>query len=200
MRRLIPIRPSPTTLVSVLALLLAANGVALAAIPGTENRIDACRAVQGGTVRIIDSEAGETCRQAVEAPVSWGVAGPEGAQGPAGSQGPAGPAGPQGQAGPQGAQGPAGPAGPQGPAGDVRGYQVLMLPPANVKEFERRTVLCPAGKKVLGGGGEARGDNAALVGSFPTENNDGWTAIARNPGQATVGVSVFVICANVSMS
>ncbi|MEU1457316.1 hypothetical protein [Streptomyces avermitilis] len=50
----------------------------------------------------------------------------------------------------------------------VDGYQIVQLPNANVPNFQRRTLYCPAGKKVIGGGAEAQGNGAVLVGSFPT--------------------------------
>ncbi|MBL1096009.1 hypothetical protein [Streptomyces coffeae] len=79
----------------------------------------------------------------------------------------------------------------------VPGYQRVTLPNANVPNFQRRTVHCPPGKKVLGGGAEARGDTAILVGSFPTDDGTGWIGLGRQTATDNVGISVFVICANV---
>lgn len=76
------------------------------------------------------------------------------------------------------------------------GYQLVTLPNANVPNFQRRTVLCPAGKRVVGGGGEARGNDAILVGSFPTADGTGWIALGRQNSYGTVGISVFAICAD----
>ncbi|WP_062432460.1 hypothetical protein [Herbidospora daliensis] len=78
----------------------------------------------------------------------------------------------------------------------VDGYQIVTLPNANVPNFQRRTALCPAGKRVIGGGAEAQGNEAILVGSFPTPAGNGWIGLGRQPGNATVGISVFAICAN----
>ncbi|WP_061297767.1 hypothetical protein [Herbidospora cretacea] len=78
----------------------------------------------------------------------------------------------------------------------VDGYQVVTLPNANVPNFQRRTVFCPAGKRVIGGGAEAQGPNAVLVGSFPTDGGNGWIGLGRQIGTSTVGISVFAICAN----
>ena len=80
------------------------------------------------------------------------------------------------------------------PAG-VDGYQIVKLPNANVPAFTRRTVFCPAGKRAIGGGGEAQGNGAILVGSFPTDSGNGWIALGRQDGYSTVGISVFAICA-----
>lgn len=74
------------------------------------------------------------------------------------------------------------------------GYQVVTLPNANVPNFTRRTVYCPGGKHVIGGGGEAQGNDATLVGSFPTGDARGWIALGRQDRYPTVGISVYAIC------
>ncbi|AGP56224.1 hypothetical protein [Streptomyces rapamycinicus] len=79
----------------------------------------------------------------------------------------------------------------------VPGYEVVTLPNENVPNFQRRTVYCPKGKKVIGGGAEARGDTAILVGSFPTADARGWIGLGRQTATDNVGISVFAICANV---
>ncbi|MCW2945358.1 MAG: hypothetical protein JWR24_2075 [Actinoallomurus sp.] len=78
------------------------------------------------------------------------------------------------------------------------GYQIVTLPNANVGNFTRRTVYCPSGKRVVGGGGEAQGNDAILVGSFPTPDGRGWIALGRQNNYSTVGISVYAICANVT--
>ncbi|CDR08077.1 hypothetical protein [Streptomyces iranensis] len=84
-----------------------------------------------------------------------------------------------------------------GPDEGVPGYEVVTLPNKNVPNFQRRTVYCPPGKKVIGGGAEARGDSAILVGSFPTDDARGWIGLGRQTTTDNVGISVFAICANV---
>ncbi|OEU87072.1 hypothetical protein DB35_26390 [Streptomyces abyssalis] len=79
--------------------------------------------------------------------------------------------------------------------GKIYGYEVVSLPNENVGNFERRTVWCPKGKKVLGGGAEARGEGAELVGSFPTDNHRGWIGLGNQDEFDSVGISVFAICA-----
>lgn len=83
------------------------------------------------------------------------------------------------------------------PSEGVLGYERVTLPNENVPNFERRTVYCPYGKKVLGGGAEARGDTAILLGSFPTDDGTGWIGLGRQTDTDNVGISVFVICADV---
>ncbi|WP_248966155.1 hypothetical protein [Sphaerisporangium perillae] len=81
---------------------------------------------------------------------------------------------------------------------DFGGYQVFKLPNANVPNFTRRTVRCPSGKRAIGGGAEAQGNDAILVGSFPTDDATGWIGLGRQNANSTVGISVYVVCANVS--
>jgi hypothetical protein len=82
--------------------------------------------------------------------------------------------------------------------GKVPGYEVVRLANANVPNFQRRVANCPRGKKVIGGGAEARGNEAVLVGSFPTDDNRGWIGLGRQTNAPTVGISVFAICAYTS--
>ena len=84
---------------------------------------------------------------------------------PVGGQGPAGPAGPQG------------PGGPQGPAGQngVAGVEIVHATTAADSDGEKTaTAACPAGKKVVGGGGYAAGflnypDQLAIVANYPAQ-------------------------------
>ncbi|MEU9889926.1 hypothetical protein [Sphaerisporangium sp. NPDC051011] len=83
-------------------------------------------------------------------------------------------------------------------AADFTGYQIVKLPNANVPNFQRRVVRCPSGKHAVGGGAEAQGNDAILVGSFPTDDGAGWIGLGRQNKYNDVGISVYVICANVS--
>lgn len=83
------------------------------------------------------------------------------------------------------------------PGEGVPGYELVTLPNENVPNFQRRTVYCPHGKKALGGGAEARGDTAILLGSFPTDDGTGWIGLGRQTATDNVGISVFAICADV---
>jgi hypothetical protein len=83
-------------------------------------------------------------------------------------------------------------------AADITGYQIVKLPNANVPNFSRRTVRCPSGKRAIGGGAEAQGNDAILVGSFPTDDGAGWIGLGRQINYGNVGISVYVICANAS--
>lgn len=78
----------------------------------------------------------------------------------------------------------------------VNGYEIVKLSNANVGNFERRYVFCPAGKRVIGGGAEALGVASVLNGSFPTEDGRGWVGIGHQPGYSSVGITVYAVCAD----
>lgn len=109
-----------------LALVAATAGGAFAAIPSGDGRIDGCYGRSNGQLRVVDREAGESCRNS-ELPISWNARGPKGDPGPPGPTGPKGPpgaAGPPGPKGDPGAPGPAGSPGPPGRAGSgVTGFE-----------------------------------------------------------------------------
>ena len=83
MRRRIP-RPSPAMVVAVLALVVAAAGGAVAAIPDPDGTIHAC--LRNGSLRVIDAAAAEC--QAGETPLAFNQRGQPGPPGPAGPPGP----------------------------------------------------------------------------------------------------------------
>ena len=71
MRKLLRRRPSPSMVVALVALVVAAAGVTYAAIPDASGVIHACYVKNGG-LRVINTEANppETCRQN-EKPLDW---------------------------------------------------------------------------------------------------------------------------------
>lgn len=90
------LRRSITILFLILSIsLLVAGGlwvarVAYANIPDSGGVIHACYDAGNGTLRVIDTEAGETCRPQ-ETALSWNQEGPQGPEGPSGPEGPPGP-------------------------------------------------------------------------------------------------------------
>lgn len=54
-------RPSPSMVVALIALLLAAGGVSYAVIPNSDGSINGCYSKRDGSLRVIDTAAGETC-------------------------------------------------------------------------------------------------------------------------------------------
>jgi hypothetical protein len=137
---------------------------------------------------------------------------PRGPQGPRGAQGPRGQ---KGQKGDKGQKGEAGPRGPAGPAG-VSGYEVVAQTfegvfIENSGAFrglsEVKTVSCPSGKRVVGGGanlgtnpsqnGQQRSVSVSLSG--PNGTGTGWSVQLFNNevsgGGTSIDLRVFAICA-----
>jgi hypothetical protein len=103
MRRILRQRPSPALAVSMVALVVAVGGVAVASIPAPSGVIKACYGKRTGTLRVIDSN--KTCSKKRERTLSWnqrGPIGPEGAQGASGKDGAQGPPGPYSEVLPSG--------------------------------------------------------------------------------------------------
>lgn len=82
--------------VAAVALVVVGTGaVAVAAVPSADGTINACRSTLFGTLRVIDAEAGQQCRNG-ERPLNWSQQGPQGPAGPAGEKGDRGEPGPSG--------------------------------------------------------------------------------------------------------
>ena len=225
MRRFIHPRRSAGMLIAGCVVVAVAGGVAYAAIPGPDGVIHGCYQKQVGNLRVIDPTTGRKCRPS-ELPITWSQTGPPGPQGPAdpkgatGAQGPPGPQGATGPAGPigltgargaTGATGPQGPVGPQGPPG-VSNYQIVTnnltnTSLANLAEAIQ-SASCPAGKRLLGGGGLIRGavGRWTMGSSGPASNvadpdPTTWTVAWENVGNgATITATnreVYAICAAV---
>jgi hypothetical protein len=134
-------------------------------------------------------------------------------------QGPQGPQGPRGQKGQKGDKGAKGDTGAKGPAGadGVSGYEVVSQ---TFKEVfiensggmrglsEVKTVSCPAGKRVIGGGtnlgtnlaqnGQQRSVSVSLSG--PNGTGTGWSVQLFNNettgGGTSIDLQVYAICAS----
>ena len=160
-------------------------------------------------------------------PGPQGLPGAKGDQGPPGEQGDPGPTGEKGDPGPQGPPGEKGETGPQGPEGPpgaagVSGYEIVRLRVfAEPRAEGRGTVMCPPGKRPLGGGAQdtgadlnihdhvvdGNGAGPAIIGTVVIGGNvppfnpadlKGWSAHAFNGNFfETHQFVVFAICANV---
>jgi hypothetical protein len=136
---------------------LATGSVAVAAVPAADGLITSCRTLSSGSLRVIDAEAGATCKS-TEKKLTWNQTGP---QGPAGAQGPKGDPGQQGAPGPKGADGATGPQGepgPAGPAGTPGGLSDVYTSSGNASiDGSNYTVITalnlPAGKYLVNGWG-----------------------------------------------
>ena len=128
-------------------------------------------------------------------PASVGAIGPQGPKGESGSQGPVGPAGPRGYQGLPGREGARGASGISGWQFVTEGFSI---------KPDRATgaqVVCPSGKKALGGGVAGYGGPwylSRVVQSAPAGQATGWLATVRNDGIATVTYFVWAICAYVT--
>ena len=117
------------TLIPIAALLtvVAAAVAAPAAIPDANGSIHACRNTKTGVLRVIDTDKGQTCRKG-EVALTWNQSGPQG------------------------------PAGPSGVSGYHQVHQQTALAwTAGPDGWARSNaeVRCPAGEKVINGGGYA---------------------------------------------
>ncbi|MGW7177211.1 hypothetical protein [Streptomyces xanthophaeus] len=81
-----------------------------------------------------------------------------------------------------------------------QGYEVVQTPALQVPSDQPVTVSCPAGKAVLGGGGEIQGDGSSLTGSFPKATAPGqpthWVVAGHNRSNSSVGVVGYAMCAD----
>jgi hypothetical protein len=110
---------------------------------------------------------------------------------------------------PAGQQGPAGPPGPPGAQGNpgvngVSGLEIVYATSATNSDTEKMvTASCPAGKKVLGGGGYAFNltfpDEVALVASFPY-NSNGWRVVLQETDAYAPNwlARAYAICADIA--
>ena len=88
--------------------------------------------------------------------------------------------------------------GPQGPAGEpgVSGWEMVTSSSAYTSISPRSQVVsCPAGKKVVGGGGSAS-PLAFLYASQPSDGGDSWTVLAMESPAPSANwyLDAFAIC------
>jgi hypothetical protein len=143
--------------------------------------------VKDGTLVAADFKAGQLPGG------SQGPKGDRGLQGEKGATGAPGPQGALGAPGPPGAQGQKGDTGPAGISGRelVVGAETVLQP----GESGGAGVYCPAGKKVIGGGG---GSEATVAISNTGPGSDmQWGVYAKNLAPFAATLSAYAICANV---
>jgi hypothetical protein len=123
-----------------------------------------------------------------------GTPGPQGEQGPQGEPGPVGLAGPQGEQGPQGERGETGATGLSG----ISDYEIVTeTSPTSTNTVRAAFAPCPAGMKVIGGGGSVVG--AALGTSAPLLDGTTWAAFSEVVAPTSnATVTAYAICANVA--
>jgi hypothetical protein len=112
---------------------------------------------------------------------------------------PAGPRGEKGEKGDAGAQGPKGDKGDTGAAGapGISGLQTILGAGVSVDPGQHgsASATCPAGKKVLGGGGGSEG--TIPITDLGPINDGTWIVTARNDTASPVSIKAIAICANV---
>ena len=101
-----------------------------------------------------------------------------------------------------GPQGPAGKAGPTGPVGVSAEQLVTADSSTNSNTVKSRSVSCPSGKKVVGGGAAVNttSNSLAITRSSPSGDLTTWTAEAQETS-AFAGnwkVTVYAVCAKVA--
>ncbi len=156
------------------ATMLAAGGVAYATIPDSNSVIHSCYTTKGGSLRVIDPGAGESCNLK-ESPLDWNAQGPTG---------PTGPAGPQGPKGDQGSA---------GISGLEETSRTVSLPPGGWIV----NVDCPTGKLAISGGWELGTQPGIDVQtSSPYKDDSGWTFVFINTTSSTTTITAYAMCAN----
>lgn len=191
-------RHSPALAVLVTALVVTLGGAAYATIPDSAGVIHGCYKIGGegfdsqrGSLRVIDTDSGQSCRKH-ETALTWNQTGPQG------------PAGPQGNTG---AQGPEGPQGVQGAPG-LSGY-VVSTNSAVVGGLStiHGAAYCPAGTVPLGGGinvsdygtngnGYNAQNNIHTIESFPSGTQ--WFVGIVNNNSAPITAVWYATCAKTS--
>jgi hypothetical protein len=108
-----------------------------------------------------------------------------------GQRGRKGPAGPQGIAGPQGPAGPAGPAATVAAVTEIQGPTNTILP----GDAESSVAVCPAGSRVISGGGESiTGDANGVAASEPSPDHTSWLVVGGNTSGINGSVQAFAYC------
>ena len=197
-------RPTPATVVSLIALFVALGGTGYTAVALTpSNSVNSASVINGSLQKVDLSQKavaalkGNRGAAGPQGPVgTHGLAGPQGAQGPKGD---AGSIGPPGQQGPKGD---AGATGAQGPPGTVIWTQAYSEGPYTTVPagtWGSAWALCPAGWTVFGGGESVENVNAGQLvemGAWSGSLNgrQAWTVTMMNLGTTPGRFEVLAYC------
>ena len=77
-------RPSPATVIAIVALVVATTGVAIGSFAPKNGKITACYSKKSGALRLVDAK--KKCRK-VEQRIAWNQKGRRGPRGPVGDEG-----------------------------------------------------------------------------------------------------------------
>jgi len=168
--------PSPTFVVSVIALFVALGGTSLAA----------ANLINGKLIKANSIPKNRLTKRAIQS-----------LHGARGAQGPQGPKGATGLQGPQGAQG------IQGIPG-LAGYQIVRVDGsmAATDVGGSGTATCPTGKNAIGGGAYDFNERLTIEQSYPSADGKSWNAtwagVNGEQAGATSQITVEAVCATVS--
>ena len=184
-------RPSPALVIACLALLVSLSGTGIAAVNALPRGSVGPAQLQTGAVnslKVRDSSLKLLDFAAAERAKLKGDPGPAGPQGAKGDKGDKGDRGPKGDTGAQGAPG-------------ISGLTIVTKTNSSTAGSQGVSVSCPAGTRVLGGGGGTTtpGAGVSVRNSFPLPGNAGWIVVAEatRPGSGW-SYTVDAVCARVA--
>jgi hypothetical protein len=193
--------PSVASVLATTALFFSLGGTGYAVTQLPRNSVGTDQ-VRDGSLARRDFRTGVLLRGAAGAPGVAGADGPAGPQGPQGAQGGPGLQGATGERGPQGPAGPVGPSGSQGPAGTAaitEAYSEHVTVEADGFAFTQ--AMCPAGKRVIGGGYTVENVAAAKLvptSGYPVGTANGqsaWYVTMQNLGEDDQAFWAIAFCA-----
>ena len=160
-------------LVTLLLVVMGAVGASATDGRAATNKLTGCRNTSTGTLDQVKAgllPMGGACG-AGEVAVTWNKTGPRGPQGPTGATGATG-------------------------APGVSGWETVNSTSANDSSNSKQVIVnCPAGKKVVGGGGNASGGYAFLFVSQPVASG-GWGVVATESPTTSANwtLTAYAIC------
>jgi Collagen triple helix repeat (20 copies) len=199
-------RPSPSLVISMLALFVSLGGTSYAA---TKYLITNVSQIKPSVVRALEQHTFSTAATAAPgaigpsgAPGAAGLDGAEGREGREGAAGKEGAQGKEGRAGAEGAQGKEGAAGKEGLRGESAGptttteiEQTFKLEPTQSGYLPAR---CPSGDVAVGGGWEVLvGKNSNVAGGLPESVEDGAPPANYDVdwrGEEPAELKVYAVC------
>lgn len=198
-------RPSPSMVVSSVALFVALGGTSYAAVALPSNSVgtpqlkrNAVASSKLGRNAVTSLKVKDGSLMAVDFKAGQLPAGPQGPKGDPGAPGAKGDPGLKGEQGPQGVPGAQGPQGAPG----LSGYQVVEGPDIVLRPGDsvQQTVSCPAGKEIISGGFQTSSSTLLVTNrSAPiTNGTSGWFIRVTNNAAVDRTINGQAICANVA--
>ena len=190
--------PSAATVLATTALFFSLGGTGYAVTQLPRNSVGSDQ-VRDGSLARRDFRAGVLLRGAAGPAGVAGAEGPAGPQGQDGAQGGPGVQGATGERGPQGQAGPAGTQGLAGTAGITEAYSEHVTVEADGFAFTE--AVCPAGKRVIGGGytvEDVAGAKLVPTSGYPIGTGNGqsaWYVTMQNVGEDDQAFWAIAFCA-----